>query len=373
VAKARVFIGSSVEGLEIAFAIQQNLEHDTEPTVWPQGAFIPSTYVLLALEQAADSYDFGVFVFSPDDLVTIRNEDFATVRDNVLFEFGLFIGRLGRERNFIVMPRGQRDFHLPADLLGLITTDFDASREDKNLVAATGPAAHRIRNEIKRLGFRKKPTYEEAIVSRAMQAAEYVSPRGPKVSDDTVKQLDEITDRFSSITKAVKGAEKAEESFDRALSVLIGAIKEVLRHIGPRGLRAGGNMNRYDAVLEWTKLPVCTEGPDIKLRAGQRDLPGMVSTVGDSQSITSPFPEHEGEWVVSYRCIRCHDGTLIYAIGHHIYAENYKEKPWVRTAKTHVEASDFLDIARGLAESFLDQMPTYYERFNVAISDASGK
>jgi predicted nucleotide-binding protein len=117
--KPRVFIGSSVEGLSVAYALQENLEHDVEATVWPQGAFSPSDFVLSALLDALENYDFGIFVFTPDDVVHMRGQDHPAVRDNVLFELGLFTGGLGVRRTAIVLPNGQEQPRLPTDLLGL--------------------------------------------------------------------------------------------------------------------------------------------------------------------------------------------------------------------------------------------------------------
>lgn len=150
--KPKIFVGSSVEALGVAYAIQQNLEHDAEVTVWDQSIFDLTSYTLEALMKVLDEFDFGVFVFLADDIVRIRKRQFHAARDNVVFELGLFIGRLGKERSFIVVPRNQRDFHLPTDLIGLTPATFDPDRSDENLRAALGPACHAIRNAIRRLG-----------------------------------------------------------------------------------------------------------------------------------------------------------------------------------------------------------------------------
>lgn len=150
--KPKIFIGSSVESLDIAYALQENLEHDAEITVWTQGIFDLSRYTLDVLIDALDSFDFGIFVLAPDDITKIRKEEYQTVRDNVIFELGLFIGKLSKERNFLVIPRDQEDFHLPTDLLGLTPATFEPNREDKNLNAALGPACHKIKKAIQKQG-----------------------------------------------------------------------------------------------------------------------------------------------------------------------------------------------------------------------------
>lgn len=165
--KPRAFIGSSVEGLDIAYALQENLDYDLEATVWPQGVFAPSDVVLTALVESLDNYDFGIFVFTPDDVVRYRLQEHATVRDNVLFELGLFIGRLGTERCFIVLPRGEGQPRLPTDLLGVTPASYQADRQDENLLAATGPAANGIRRQALRKGVRSRPSLEEQALERA--------------------------------------------------------------------------------------------------------------------------------------------------------------------------------------------------------------
>ena len=73
-------------------------------------------------------------------------------RDNVLFELGLFMGRLGRSRTFVIRPRGE-SIKIPSDLAGLTTAIYDSNRADKNYEAAVGPACDNIRKLIHKLGF----------------------------------------------------------------------------------------------------------------------------------------------------------------------------------------------------------------------------
>lgn len=156
--KYRIFIGSSSEQLPVARAIETRLARDHEPTVWDEGIFHLSKDVLSGLIERLDVSDAAVFVLAPDDLTSLRNERKQTVRDNVIFELGLFIGRLGRERTFFVVPRGETDLHLPSDLLGLVAAEYDADRSDDNWEAAVSPACGRIAESLRRLQLRKPPS-----------------------------------------------------------------------------------------------------------------------------------------------------------------------------------------------------------------------
>lgn len=145
-----LFIGSSIEGLGTAYAIQQALEYDADPTVWSQSLFQPSQNVLAELVKNLPRFDFAAFVFSPDDTLKLRGTEFLSVRDNVIFELGLFMGALGPSRCFYLVPRNVPALHLPSDLAGINALTYNASRSDGNLLAALGPACNEIRHAIQR-------------------------------------------------------------------------------------------------------------------------------------------------------------------------------------------------------------------------------
>ena len=146
-----VFVGSSLEGLEVARAVQAQLHHDAEVTIWNEGAFPLGQSTLESLVNALDRFDFAILVVTPDDTVQSRETERLAPRDNMLFELGLFMGRLGRSKTFAVAGRTSQ-MKLPSDLAGVTIASFDPNRADRNLVAALGPATTLIRQAIGDLG-----------------------------------------------------------------------------------------------------------------------------------------------------------------------------------------------------------------------------
>jgi CAP12/Pycsar effector protein, TIR domain len=148
--KPVLFVGSSTESLDVAYAAQKNLEDVAEVVVWTQGIFELTKSYLESLLEALDDTEFGLFILGPDDLSKIRGVEMLTARDNVVFELGLFIGRLGRDRSFMLVPKGPPDVHLPSDLLGISTATFQPPSRPDRLQAALGPACHDIRMAIRK-------------------------------------------------------------------------------------------------------------------------------------------------------------------------------------------------------------------------------
>ncbi len=159
-----VFIGSSSEGLSVARAVQTQLQHDSEVTVWNEGAFPLGQTTLEALVNALERFDFAVLVLTPDDTVISRAAEHSAPRDNMLFELGLFMGRLGRSRTFVLCENSTR-MKLPTDLAGVTVARYTPDRADQNLVAAVGPACNQIRQTIRDLGL------TEGRTSQRLQSA----------------------------------------------------------------------------------------------------------------------------------------------------------------------------------------------------------
>jgi hypothetical protein len=173
-----VFIGSSTEGHSVAREVELQLVTYSRISLWSNGIFVLGQGTLESLMNALDDFDFAVMVLSPDDLLETRGQNFASPRDNVLFELGLFMGRLGRERTFILSEEGV-DLKLPSDLAGIGRATYRRVI-DRPLSVAVSPACTRIIQAIESLGRRIRVNHNEnAEFSRmAEHIASYITDKG---------------------------------------------------------------------------------------------------------------------------------------------------------------------------------------------------
>lgn len=208
--KSKIFIGSSVEGLNVGYAIQSNLTYDSEVTIWSQGVFEPSKSTLESLIEVVERMDFAIFIFTPDDVIKMRGENKNTVRDNVIFELGLFIGAIGKERTYIVFPRGS-DLHIPTDLLGINMLNYENDREDGNLEAATGLASNEVRKMIKKIGNIIRDNQEDISSLKSDSNASNDSNDKKEWFDDFVNgEYDKV---ISNLSKKIDDSKEDDEKF----------------------------------------------------------------------------------------------------------------------------------------------------------------
>lgn len=153
----KVFIVSSSEGLPVANAVRGLLLHDlldkAEVRPWTREFELSAAYIE-SLEKMAQEMDFAVVVLTPDDVTTSRKAKKLTPRDNVVFELGLFIGSLGRERCFLVHEETPK-LKLPTDLLGVKPATFKHPSNGE-LKAALDAPCFLVSERIKKLGSRYK-------------------------------------------------------------------------------------------------------------------------------------------------------------------------------------------------------------------------
>lgn len=155
-ARPRVFFICSAEALEIAECIRAGLDHeDATFEIWSDEQIFPAGgYPIEALERAVDDADFGIAIAQPDDLIRSRHRQAAVPRDNVIFELGFFLSRLGRKRTVLLVPRGE-SVQLPSDFKGLTPLDYKVASKEEKLSSALGPTIYRIKEILKEHGVRK--------------------------------------------------------------------------------------------------------------------------------------------------------------------------------------------------------------------------
>jgi hypothetical protein len=178
-----------------------------------------------------DRFDFAILVLTPDDLVISRGGSNQAPRDNVLFELGLFMGGIGRDRTFIVYDRTAH-IKLPSDLAGVTAATF-APHSDGNLVSALGAVTARIASIVKQLGLRTLPTHQLTTPRRVIGVPPTITVTGGR--DSTNSKAFEVAYEFGRriaerdvrLLSAV--AEGVDENFCRGVVESLGSSDDVKR------------------------------------------------------------------------------------------------------------------------------------------------
>ncbi|AFI88087.1 DNA-binding protein [Aggregatibacter actinomycetemcomitans] len=122
--KKKIFIGSSSEELRIAEKVKKILEQDNEfevtiwndNSIWDNSVFKLNHNFLTDLLNSSLSSDFGILIGTCDDKVIVRGTERLQPRDNVLFELGFFIGKLGLDNCAFLI---DKNIHILSDVQGI--------------------------------------------------------------------------------------------------------------------------------------------------------------------------------------------------------------------------------------------------------------
>lgn len=147
--KKRIFIGSSSEELKLAQSAKTILERDFEVTLWNDNVWDTSVFkinnnFLNDLLRASLQFDFGLLIGSTDDLVEYRGDIVLQPRDNVLFELGLFIGRLGLSKCAFVI---DKELKVLSDISGISLARYEKN-DVASFVNAISQVSELFRNQI---------------------------------------------------------------------------------------------------------------------------------------------------------------------------------------------------------------------------------
>lgn len=195
--RLRIFIGSAAEGLPVARLVQEYLSEWADAVLWNEGVFSFNSSYFETLLRSASLYDLGVLVATGDDFTRSRDKPFRSARDNVLFEFGLFLGRLGPRKAFFLREEGTK---LPSDFFGISLPAFPPSGVGSAHNEMVRDACTKIREFVAR----QARTFDLGLLPSVSLASGYFTNFVQRTSDRLFEtrevQVNEETVRFDDFT-----------------------------------------------------------------------------------------------------------------------------------------------------------------------------
>ncbi len=265
--KRKLFIGSSKEGETIATTIKEMIQTQCgdwiEPKRWAdKNVFLLNKSTLRNLVNSAREFEYGIFFATADDL-TLKKENIShSIRDNVLFEAGMFLGSLGLSRAFLLI---DNVCGLPTDFAGTTISLYDSSKP-KSLIEKI----EEIIDSIKKTQY----SYKFSVIPSTALAIGY----------------------FDNFIKPFAEEQIRKKNKDFTLKVLIPKqISDILSQINIHALE---NNSKSIPVFNDENRPVIFEYPSKELW----DIPTTLITLNTIIEKINPYEEignnfEKEEWV----------------------------------------------------------------------------
>jgi Predicted nucleotide-binding protein containing TIR-like domain len=152
-----IFIASASEDTAITMMISDairdaklpnTLSFNLEPKPWFKEELSLNQSILQSLVKFPNKYDYGCFLFTPRDALVSNDLSSMRVRDNVIFEFGLFAAQKdGIHKSFIIQ-QDDINLKLASDLSGIVTAKYTHTDNPQVLNANIKFSVTRIINAI---------------------------------------------------------------------------------------------------------------------------------------------------------------------------------------------------------------------------------
>ena len=166
--KPAVFIGSSTAALATADRVKTELSTVARVVLWNENVFGLSRGTFESLLEALENFDFAILLFTPDEPLVHAGLPVFKPRDNVLIEFGLFTGALGRDRTFVMRPF-HGSLHMPTDLAGVTVAPLKPAKDEEQQYDIKDGCA-KIIAAIKSRGHRPRLIDELGVLYRLVNA-----------------------------------------------------------------------------------------------------------------------------------------------------------------------------------------------------------
>jgi CRP/FNR family cyclic AMP-dependent transcriptional regulator len=141
--KIRLFLMTSKAASEAALAIEKACADQFTIVTWKEGGLQGANYSIASLEHVLDQSDVAIAIAEP-------SVEGLHGRDDIIFELGFFMGRLGRHRTFLIEPRGEK-MELPPELAGVNTLTYP-HHPGGDLTEALAPVCAKLTRLIAELG-----------------------------------------------------------------------------------------------------------------------------------------------------------------------------------------------------------------------------